>query len=105
MLAMLSDDGQYFPKHVMAKLLLISIKQGTLDELVLFIYVLRGVTAQDASHKYSAFPSEFLAKRNTHFSSVPRVLLAPPFSSSLIFSSSEYLARLKNYAGPRYAVF
>jgi hypothetical protein len=39
-----SDDSKYWPKHVKAKWLLTSFKLIILDELPLFIYILKGAT-------------------------------------------------------------
>jgi hypothetical protein len=46
-----SVDGQYWPKHVKAKLLLITIKLVTLDGFLMFIYELRVVTLKGLPYK------------------------------------------------------
>jgi hypothetical protein len=51
MLTMPFDDGEYWPKHVQAQIFLASIKIVTLDRLLLFIYVLRGITVEDVCYK------------------------------------------------------
>jgi hypothetical protein len=62
-LATPSDDGQLWPKHVNTKLLLISIKVVTFDELLLLTYILSGVTVQDVAYKDENPVSSFLLEQ------------------------------------------